>query len=200
MAASLSHGKLVIISGPSGAGKSTLVELLLEQCDLPLSLSVSATTRPPRGDEKDGVAYHFLEKDEFNKLRDSGKFLEYKDVFDRGDWYGTLRDSVTSGLDGGDWVILEIDIQGAHAVLESVPDATTIFVHAGSIDELERRLIKRNTDTTESIHRRLQVARNEMSLAKDYQYEVENADPLTAMSEICTILKEVGEHTDAGRT
>ena len=103
-----SNGKLVIISGPSGAGKSTVVELLLNQCDLPLSLRVSATTRPPRGDEKDGVAYHFMKNDEFNRLRGAGKFLEYKDVFDRGYWYGTLRDTVTTGLDGGGWVIVGV--------------------------------------------------------------------------------------------
>ena len=195
-----SHGKLVIISGPSGAGKSTVVELLLSQCDLPLSLSVSATTRPPRGDEKDGIAYHFLKNDEFNQLREEGKFLEYKDVFGRGYWYGTLRESVTTGLDGGGWVILEIDTQGAQAVLKSIPDATTIFIHAGSMNELERRLVNRNTDTTESIERRLQVAQDEMSLADGYQYQIENADPATATYKICNILKEVGENHDAGRT
>ena len=200
MTHTLSHGKLVIISGPSGAGKSTVVDLLLDQCDLPLTLSVSATTRPPRGDEKDGVAYHFMENKEFTRLIDSGEFLEYKDVFGRGYWYGTLRETVTSGLDGGGWVILEIDIQGAQAVLKTIPDATTIFVHAGSIAELERRLIQRSTDTRESIQRRLQVATDEMSLAVNYQYQVENLDPQTAMAEICTILKRVGENDNAGRT
>src|SRR5262245_19599776 len=84
-------GGLTVISGPSGAGKSTVVRELLRQCQLPLVLSVSATTRAPRPGEQDGVHYHFLARDEFQRRREAGDFLEYKEVFGRGDWYGTLR-------------------------------------------------------------------------------------------------------------
>jgi guanylate kinase len=188
-----SKGKLVIISGPSGAGKSTVVDLLLKNSTLPLKLSVSATTRPTRKDEIDGEAYHFLDAESFELLRDQDAFLEYKDVFSSGYWYGTLRETVTTGLNQGLWVILEIDIQGALSVLDSIPDATTIFIHAGSIEELERRLKNRGTDSVESIDRRLQVARDEMSFSVRYMHQITNSDPLQAMSDICYILEKVGD-------
>ena len=188
-----SNGKLVIISGPSGAGKSTVVDLLLKNSTLPLKLSVSVTTRPSRKDEIDGEAYHFLDQQSFEQLRDQDDFLEYKDVFASGYWYGTLRETVTTGLKQGLWVILEIDIQGAFSVLESIPDATTIFIHAGSIEELERRLKKRGTDAVEVISRRLQVARDEMSFSEQYMHQITNSDPMQAMSDICYILEKVGD-------
>ena len=183
----------MIISGPSGAGKSTVVDLLLKNSTLPLKLSVSATTRPSRKDEIDGEAYHFLDAESFERLRDQDAFLEYKDVFSSGYWYGTLRETVTTGLNQGLWVILEIDIQGALSVLDSIPDATTIFIHAGSIEELERRLKNRGTDSVESIDRRLQVARDEMSFSVRYMHQITNSDPLQAMSDICYILENVGD-------
>jgi guanylate kinase len=188
-----SKGKLVIISGPSGAGKSTVVDLLLKNSTLPLKLSVSATTRPSRKDEIDGESYHFLDAASFERLRDQDAFLEYKDVFSSGYWYGTLRETVTTGLNQGLWVILEIDIQGAFSVLDSIPDATTIFIHAGSIEELERRLKNRGTDSVESIDRRLQVARDEMSFSERYLHQITNSDPMQAMSDICYILEKVGD-------
>ena len=188
-----SNGKLVIISGPSGAGKSTVVDLLLKNSTLPLKLSVSATTRPSRKDEIDGESYHFLDAASFERLRDQDAFLEYKDVFSSGYWYGTLRETVTTGLNQGLWVILEIDIQGAFSVLDSIPDATTIFIHAGSIEELERRLKNRGTDSVESIDRRLQVARDEMSFSVRYMHQITTSDPMQAMSDICYILEKVGD-------
>ena len=188
-----SNGKLVIISGPSGAGKSTVVDLLLKNSPLPLKLSVSATTRPSRKDEIDGEAYHFLDEQSFEELRNQDAFLEYKDVFASGYWYGTLRETVTTGLSQGLWVILEIDIQGALSVLDSIPDATTIFINAGSIKELERRLNNRGTDDVESIDRRLQVARDEMSFSEQYMHQITNTEPMQAMSDICFILENVGD-------
>jgi guanylate kinase len=188
-----SNGKLVIISGPSGAGKSTVVDLLLKNSPLPLKLSVSATTRPSRKDEIDGEAYHFLDEQSFEELRNQDAFLEYKDVFASGYWYGTLRETVTTGLSQVLWVILEIDIQGALSVLDSIPDATTIFINAGSIKELERRLNNRGTDDVESIDRRLQVARDEMSFSEQYMHQITNTEPMQAMSDICFILENVGD-------
>src|SRR5687767_7450301 len=107
------EGKLAIISGPSGAGKSTVVKQLLATCPLPLELSVSATTRDPRPGEQAGIDYHFLTREEFARRRAAGEFLECKEVFGRGDWYGTLHNVVTAGLAAGKWVILEIDVEGA---------------------------------------------------------------------------------------
>ncbi len=182
------QGKLVIISGPSGAGKSTVVRQLLDTCTLPLQLSVSATTRPPRVGERDGVDYHFIAQDEFCRRRDAGDFLEWKEVFGRGDLYGTLRSETTSGLAAGKWVILEIDVEGALTVLEQHPEAITIFVHPGSMDELERRLRGRGTETAESIQRRLAVARRELDCRDRYRFQVINDSKDRAVQEICQIL------------
>jgi len=187
-----SVGRLVVISGPSGAGKSTVVRELLRpgSCPLPLLLSVSATTRKPRQGEVDGVNYFFLTREEFARRRAAGEFLECKEVFGRGDWYGTLQSQVASGLAAGKWVILEIDVEGAQAVLEKHPDVLTIFLHSGSIEELERRLKKRNTETEESIRRRLEVARRELAFKDRYRYEVINRNVPEAVREICEILSQ----------
>jgi guanylate kinase len=182
------EGKLVIISGPSGAGKSTVLERVLEQCALPLELSVSATTRLPRPGEADGVNYHFLAKEEFLARRDDNEFLEWKEVYGRGDFYGTLRETVTAGLNAGKWVVLEIDVEGAMMVLEAYPRAITIFLHPGSFDELERRLRDRQTETEETIQRRLEVARNEMQVGSKYKYQVVNDVIEHAVQEICDLL------------
>jgi guanylate kinase len=185
------RGQLVIISGPSGAGKSTVVRRLVEKCPLPLELSVSATTRPPRPGERDGVDYIFLGKEEFARRRAAGGFLESMEVFGRGDWYGTPGHAVSSGLEAGKWVILEIDVDGAMAVLPAYPDAITIFLHPGSMEELERRLRARGTEREELLQRRLEVARGELTWIDRYRYEVINDDVSAAAGRICDILTRV---------
>jgi guanylate kinase len=187
------RGRLVIISGPSGAGKSTVVRQLLEECDIPLTLSVSATTRSPRPGETSGVHYYFLSPEEFRERRLAGEFLECKEVFGRGDWYGTLQTQVAAGLEAGKWVILEIDVEGTLSVLEKFPDTLTIFIHSGSIEELERRLRLRNTESEESLQRRLEVARRELTFISRYKYQVINRDVAQAVREVCDILKSQGE-------
>ena len=182
-------GRLVIISGPSGSGKSTVVKSLLATSPLPLVLSVSATTRAPRAGEVDGRDYFFLSRDEFEKRRQAGDFLEYKEVFGRGDWYGTLKEQVRSGLDRGKWLILEIDVQGALSVIELGIDPITIFVLPGSMEELEHRLRQRGTETEAAIQRRLEVAREEIAHRQRYQYQVINRDLHQAVAEICHILE-----------
>jgi guanylate kinase len=184
--------RLVIISGPSGAGKSTVVRQLMAQCHLPLQLSVSATTRLPRPGENDGQDYYFLSRDEFERRRRLGEFLECKEVFGRGDWYGTLRSEVERKQAGDGWVILEIDVQGALSVLQECPRAATIFLHPGSPQELERRLRLRATESEESIRRRLEVAHKEMEFLRDYRFEVVNHTIEQAVQEICDILKRLG--------
>jgi guanylate kinase len=185
--------KLVIISGPSGAGKSTVVRKLLEVSPVPLKLSVSATTRSRREGEVDGIDYHFMTQDEFEWERINGQFLEWMEVFGCGDFYGTLRREVTEGLAAGKWVLLEIDVDGALSVLEEVPDAVTIFLHPGSMAELEKRLRERGTETPESLARRLKVARQEMKYINEYRHEVINDTVDHAVAEICEILKASGE-------
>ncbi|HEY2414235.1 MAG TPA: guanylate kinase [Pirellulaceae bacterium] len=181
-----SYRRLVIISGPSGAGKSTVVRELLATCPLPLVMSVSATTRKPRKGESEGEDYYFLTPDQFAARRASGDFLECKEY--AGNWYGTLQSQVTAGLAEGKWVILEIDVEGTLAVLEKHPEALTIFVHSGSIDELERRLRARNTETEEALARRLATARRELAQKSRYRYEVINHDVAQAVRDVCEIL------------
>ncbi len=185
----LSTGRLIILSGPSGAGKSTVVRQLLEDCDLPLRLSVSATTRPPRNGETDGVDYHFVRHDQFQELRSQDAFLECKEVFGRGYWYGTLKAEVASGLREGKWVILEIDVQGALSVLEKHSDCITIFLHPGGMEELENRLRSRGTETEDAIQRRLEVARQEWGLRHHYQHHVVNESVTNAVRRICELLQ-----------
>jgi guanylate kinase len=187
-------GRLIIISGPSGAGKSTVVRRLLSECDLPLTLSVSATTRPTRPDEVDGREYFFLTSDEFSRRRDAGDFLECEEVFGLGSWYGTLREQVATGLAEGKWVILEIDVQGALEILENEEfKPITLFIHPGSMDELEQRLRSRNTETEEAIGARLETAASEMLYKHRYQYEVINGSVDVAVAEICQILNDQKE-------
>lgn len=194
MAISSQPGKLVVISGPSGAGKSTVVRELLASCPLPLELSVSATTRPPRPGELNHVHYHFLTRAEFERGRERGEFLECKEVFGRGDWYGTLQSPVAAGLAAGKWVLLEIDVEGALSVLAAHPEAITIFLHSGSLEELERRLRQRNTETEAALARRLEVARRELTFLGQYRHQVINRDVPQAVREICEILSSYGDH------
>ena len=181
-------GKLVIVSGPSGSGKSTVVQRLLCESVLPLVLSVSATTRPPRAGEENGRDYIFLSDEEFQSKRKSGEFLECKEVFGRGYWYGTLRNVVSTGLNEGKWILLEIDVQGALAVLQGYPQAITIFVHPGSMAELEKRLRNRGTESPESIQRRLDVAAEELALRHHYTHEIINDEIDTTVQQLCKLL------------
>ena len=185
---STTAGKLIVISGPSGAGKTTLLKHLFDECP-GLLASVSATTRPPRPGEVDGVDYHFLSEEEFQRRREAGDFLECFEVFGAGTWYGTLESEVAPSLADGKSIILEIDVQGTMAVFARYPQAVTIFVHPSSVDELERRLRLRGTDSEESIQRRLAVARRELACADRYQHQVINDDVQWAVQKICEIIR-----------
>jgi guanylate kinase len=185
-------GKLVVISGPSGVGKSTVVRQIIDKFDGRLRLSVSATTRPPRGAEQDGVDYHFLSDAEFGRRMADGEFLESVEVFGRGHWYGTLWSEVRGSLSRGKWVILEIDVDGAREVLRQYPEAVTIFIRPDSMVELERRLRSRGTEKEDAIQRRLAVARHELQQADHYEYQVVNATVDQTVEEICDILRTRG--------
>ncbi len=189
-------GKLVVVSGPSGVGKSTVVRQVLSRLGPRVRLSVSATTRPPRPDEHDGVDYFFLSEAEFQRRRAAGDFLECVEVFGRGHWYGTLWSEVRSSLARGKWVILEIDVDGAREVIDDYPDAVMIFIRPGSLEELERRLRSRGTEDEQSVQRRLAVARHELQQSDHYQYQVVNDTVPQAVDDICDILTSRGFEND----
>ena len=183
-------GHLIILSGPSGAGKSTVVRELLANCPLPIELSVSATTRKARAGEVEGREYHFVTQDQFDQKRMANEFLEYKEVFGRGDWYGTPLSQVEAGLNSGKWMLLEIDVQGALTVMARRSDVISFFVHPGSLEELAIRLRRRGTDDEQAISRRLEVAAEELQALKHYRHEIINRDVILSAAEICNILHQ----------
>jgi guanylate kinase len=184
-------GKLVVISGPSGVGKTTILRRLLES--LPqLIPSVSATTRPPRAGERDGVDYHFLTPEEFERRRADGRFLECCRVYGRQHWYGTLVDEVTPRMAAGEWVVLEIDVEGTLSILERYPEAVTIFVEPSHPDQLTQRLQGRGTESPEAMARRLEVARRELLEAHRYRHRVVNNNVNEAVTAITNILVAAG--------
>ena len=192
----MSHGKtthpgqLVIVPGPSGAVKSTVTRRLREVCKLPLAASISATTRQPRDGEVDGRDYFFLTDEEFMRRREAGEFLECKQVFSLGHWYGTLANQVATGLNAGKWVILEIDVQGAMSVMADSRYAPIfIFIHPGSMSELERRLCTRGTESEDAIQSRLETAAGEMQFRYVYLHEVINESVDRTVDEICHLLQ-----------
>lgn len=169
-------GRLFIVSAPSGAGKTTLVERLVEQ--LPgLHMSRSYTSRPARSGETDGVDYNFVSRERFEEMISAGEFLEWADVF--GNLYGTRAADTEALLDGGNDVVLVIDVQGARQVRAQGREMSTIFVMPPSQNVLERRLRGRSQDSEDAIQRRLGVAREEVAAFAEYDYIVLN-DELTA--------------------
>ena len=190
-------GKLVVISGPSGVGKTTLLRRLLAAAPA-LVPSVSATTRPPRTGEQDGVDYHFLSPEAFELRREAGEFLECCRVYGRQHWYGTLVDEVAPRLAAGKWVVLEIDVEGTLSILEKYPEAITIFVEPSHPDQLLERLRGRGTESPEAMARRLEVARRELLEAHRYRHRVVNENVDEALQRVGGILAAEGFGPAAG--
>ncbi|MDR0326772.1 MAG: guanylate kinase [Planctomycetaceae bacterium] len=182
--------RLLVISGPSGVGKGTLLARVFAESGLPLAMSVSATTRKPRPGEVEGNEYHFLSPEEFESKRQSGEFLECFEVFGTGTWYGTPRKTVEEGLTAGQWMVLEIDVQGAKTIKEQFPDAITFFIEPRSIGVLTERLRGRGTETDESMQRRLTTAMKELPHANEFEYRIVNDDLDTAVKEFIAILRK----------
>ncbi len=166
-------GNLIIFSGPSGCGKGTVLkEFFKRYPDYSLKFSVSVTTREPREGEKDGVNYYFIDKNTFENLKNNDGLLEYAEFC--GNCYGTPKDEVEKTLDLGCDVILEIEVQGALAVMEKCPDAVSIFIIPPSFTELENRLRGRQTEDEAAILKRLNTAKNEIKNISKYKYVLIN--------------------------
>lgn len=187
----MSQGNLFVISGPSGAGKGTLISLLTQRVP-DAWVSVSATTRAPRPGEEDGIDYHFLSEGEFEQIMNEGGFLEHALV--HGKHYGTIKRYVDEHIARGDAVILEVDVQGARQVKKIMPDAHYIFIEPPSLEELERRLRGRNTETEEQINKRLRTASLELSAKMEYDVQLVNEDIETAYGQLEAYIKSCMEH------
>jgi guanylate kinase len=181
------RGVLLVLAGTSGAGKGTVGKLLLARKPA-LRWSVSWATRPARPGEVDGVDYHFRTREDFERLRDAGGFLESFDVY--GDLKGTPRGPIEAWLAAGDDVLLEVDVQGALRVKEALPEALLVFVKAPSRDEQRRRILARGHDSPEAVERRLAEAETEERIADEYfDAVVVNDVPERAADEVAGILE-----------
>ncbi|MCU1456833.1 MAG: guanylate kinase [Actinomycetia bacterium] len=178
---------LLVVAGPSGVGKGTIVQELVRRRPS-FWISVSAATRPPRHNEVDGIDYHFISREQFERDRDEGKFLEWFEVF--GDLKGTPREPLEAHLAAGDDVLLELDVKGALAIRKQMPEAVLVFVKPPSRDEQRRRLEARGTDTPEAIERRLDGAEAEEAVAAaSFDAIIVNDDVGTAVDQLTAILE-----------
>jgi len=183
------QGKLFVLSGPSGAGKGTICKEIVEREGI--GLSVSMTTRSPRGIEEHGKSYYFVTEQEFQKTIDEGGFLEYANIY--GNSYGTPKQPVLDHLASGKDMILEIEMQGAFQVKNVYPEGILIFVLPPSLSELRNRLIARGTEDEVEIQKRLQATLNEIALIHEYDYYVVNGNLEEAVDRVRAII--IAEHS-----
>lgn len=183
------RGKLVILSSPSGGGKSTVIRAI-RAMDPGLTYSVSATTRMPRNGEIDGKDYLFISESEFRKKIESGAFIEYAKVHDA--FYGTLLEPLQDSLSQYKTVLLDVDVQGGMQIKSKIAEAILIFLYPPSFEALQDRLEKRGTDSDNAIKRRLEVAKDELEIGKQYDFHVMNSNIKETVQEVITIINKVG--------
>ncbi len=182
----MKRGNLFVLSAPSGAGKTSLAKALVGA--LPnLAFSISHTTRPPRPGEEDGVDYYFVNEGQFQEMIEDGMFLEHAYVFDHR--YGTSREVVERLLAAGKDVVFDVDWQGAHAIKQQMPQASTIFILPPSREVLEARLAGRGQDARDVIERRMQTAVSEMKHYREFDYLVVNDDFAAALEDLKAIVR-----------
>ena len=189
-------GNLYVVAAPSGAGKTTLVKRLLQN-ESEVRLSISYTTRLPRPGEENGREYHFVDVETFRRMIDQGDFLEWAEV--HGNFYGTSKTWITNQMAVGSDVLLEIDWQGAQQVRAVFPEAIGVFILPPSLEELERRLTGRGTDSREVIARRLAAAQAEMRHVGEFDYAIINDDLERALDDLRSILRASRLHFKAQR-
>lgn len=176
-------GKLIVFSAPSGSGKTTLVRHLLKQKDLNLDFSISATSRAPRENERDGIDYYFISTEEFKKRIKQGDFLEWEEVY-RDNFYGTLKREVERIWNLGKHVIFDIDVVGGLDIKHIYPERTlAVFVKPPNIEELKIRLKKRGTESEDRINMRIAKASVELATAPQFDHVIVNEDLDTALGE-----------------
>jgi guanylate kinase len=181
------RGLMLILSSPSGAGKTTLTRMLLQAKELDLTLSISVTTRPRRHSEADGIHYHFITKRQFEVMRDSGDLLEWAEV--HGNFYGTPRAPVEAVLAKSRDVLFDIDYQGTQQAREAASaDVVTIFILPPSMRELQARLERRAEDSGDTIAKRLENARNEITRWEQYDYVLINDDIQKTFGDLLAIV------------
>ena len=185
----MKENKMLILSAPSGSGKSTIIHYLLQK-GFPLEFSISATTRAPRGTEKNGVEYYFYSVDEFKKKISDGDFLEYEEVY-ANRFYGTLHSECNRIWEKGNVIVFDVDVAGGMRLKKLFGDkALSLFIKVPSIDELRQRLISRKTDSMEEIQQRLDKAAYEMQFAEQFDAIVVNDDLSRACKETEQLLTE----------
>ncbi|MHB1421326.1 MAG: guanylate kinase [Bacillota bacterium] len=180
------QGLLIVLSGPSGAGKGTLCHALLN-IQPNMYYSISITTRLPRPGEKEGINYYFTSRECFQQMLSENAFLEWAEVY--GNYYGTPRKPVEEKLNQGKDVILEIDIQGALQVKSGFSQGVYIFIVPPSLQELEKRIVKRDSDSPEAIRRRLNSVSQELNYISEYDYVVVNDEVDAAVAKIIAIIQ-----------
>lgn len=189
----MKEGKVIILSAPSGSGKSTIIRRLMEIADLCLGFSVSATSRQPRGDERDGVEYYFLTEREFKERAERGEFVEWEEVYP-GTCYGTLLSEVMRVTHAGRNLIMDVDVKGALNIKKYFGDkALALFIMPPSKEELENRLRSRSTDSEESILKRLAKADFEMDFAPKFDDVVVNDDLDAAVQKTASLIREFSD-------
>ena len=188
----MKQGKCIIFSAPSGSGKSTLINYLMGQAqeELNLHFSISATSRAPRGEEQDGVEYHFLTVEDFRQKIEEDAFIEYEEVYE-GKFYGTLKSEVEKQLEKGENVVFDVDVKGGCNIKQHFGErAISIFIQPPSIEELRNRLVKRGTETLDQIEDRLERASLELSFADKYDRVIINDELEVAQQETLQVVKD----------
>lgn len=183
-------GRLIVFTGPSGVGKGTLLKALRDRYPN-LKLSISATTRQPRPGEVDGKDYYFVSREQFQTMVENGDLLEWAEF--AGNFYGTPKTTVQQHLDEGEWIILEIELEGARQVRHTFPQALQLFVLPPSLDELEQRIRQRGKDSEEAIVRRMARAQVEIDAAPEFDVQIVNDDLETALQQLETTIFDTVE-------
>jgi len=181
-------GKLVVFSAASGAGKTTIVKEILKEFPQ-IIFSISATTRPRRENERDGIEYFFLTEAEFRKMIENDEFIEWEEFYDY--YYGTQKSFINGNIDAGKPVLLELDVKGALTIKRLYPYAHLIYISPPSFEELVKRLKQRNTESESDFKKRIDRAKMELSLKDQFEYIIENKDLNTAITEAKSLVKKI---------